>query len=349
MKRSTVTMVKKRLADGSACPKCDDAQRLLESRGRWEAIDRVVWADVNEPGSEGWQLARQHEVDLAPFFVVETDGVQTVVKSVIQLLRLLDELPIENAWAEPADPEAEVARPPASPMAVVEPPPSALEGGLEAVRWALTTFGADCAIAFSGAEDVVLIDLAAQTGLPYSVITLDTGRLHPDTLAYLDRVRAHYGFTLEVAFPDAQAVSDLVRRKGTMSFMVDGHHECCAIRKVAPLARALGGKRAWMTGLRADQSPATRADLPIVESDPKHKAPDGAPLVKVNPLVRWTSADVWRHLRDHDVPTNPLHLHGYRSIGCAPCTRPVHPGQHEREGRWWWEEATHRECGLHLK
>lgn len=342
MKRSTVTMVKKRLADGSACPKCDEAQRLLESRGRWDAIDRVVWADERDPTSEGWQLAREHGIDLAPFFIVELDGVRTAVKSVIRLLRQLDELPITTAWSEPAPPEA-------GPHEAAPPPPSALEGGLETVRWALTTFGADCAIAFSGAEDVALIDLAAQTGLPYSVVTLDTGRLHSETLAFVDQVRAHYGFTLELAFPDAAAVTDLVRRKGTMSFMVDGHHECCALRKVAPLAKALAGKRAWMTGLRADQSPATRTDLPIVEDDPKHLAPDGRPLVKVNPLVRWSSADVWRYLRDRDVPTNPLHLQGYRSIGCAPCTRPVHPGQHEREGRWWWEEATHRECGLHLK
>ena len=195
----------------------------------------------------------------------------------------------------------------------------------------------------------MLIDLAAKTGKPFSVFCLDTGRLFPETLAFIDRVRDRYGVAIDVVSPDARAVQDLVKRKGTMSFLVDGHHECCGVRKVEPLARALADKAAWMTGLRPDQSPSTRGELPLFERDPKHTTPSGEPLVKVNPLVRWTSADVWRYLREHDVPTNPLHAHGYRSIGCAPCTRPVDPGQHEREGRWWWEEATHRECGLHLK
>ena len=206
-------------------------------------------------------------------------------------------------------------------------------------------------IAFSGAEDVVLIDLAHKTGLPFSVFVLDTGRLHPETLAFIDVVRQRYGIEIEVFFPRHEAVEALVRSKGTMSFMVDGHHECCGIRKVEPLARALAGRDAWMTGLRPDQSPATRAALPLVEEDARssqHAGP-GRRLFKVNPLARWDANKVWAWLREHEVPFNPLHLQGFRSIGCAPCTRPVHPGQHEREGRWWWEEATKRECGLHLK
>ena len=284
----------------------------------------MVWADEADPSSPGWALARAHNVSLAPFFVVTSGDETQVVTSAVQLARLLSATVVDSA-APPADDPASV------------------------VDWALGRWGADCTIAFSGAEDVVLIDLAAKTGKPFSVFCLDTGRLFPETLVFIDRVRERYGVAIDVISPDARAVQDLVRRKGTMSFLVDGHHECCGVRKVEPLARALADKRAWMTGLRPDQSPSTRGELPLVESDAKHKTPSGEPLVKVNPLVRWTSADVWRHLREHDVPTNPLHNHGYRSIGCAPCTRPVGPGQHEREGRWWWEEATHRECGLHLR
>lgn len=325
MARLSITMVKKRLADGQVCAKCLDAQRLLEVRGLAARIDEVVWADEADPSAPGWALAAEHNVSLAPFFVVRSDDGTRVVTSVIQLARLLG----GDALGATGEPPAE------DPETVV--------------RWALEHWGADCTIAFSGAEDVVLIDLAAKTGLPFSVFSLDTGRLFPETLEFLETVRRRYGVAIDVASPDAQAVQALVRAKGTMSFRVDGHHECCAIRKVEPLGRALAGKRAWMTGLRPDQSPATRAALPIVERDEQHLAPDGTPLVKVNPLARWTATDVWRWLREHDVPTNPLHLAGYRSIGCAPCTRPVSPGQHEREGRWWWEEATHRECGLHLK
>lgn len=327
--RSTITMVKKRLADGQVCAKCLDAQRLLDERGLAARIDEVVWADEADPASPGWALAAEHHVALAPFFIVRGEGGTRVVTSVIQLARLLAGEVVDPSGAVGALPAAE------DPEAVV--------------RWALERWGVDCTIAFSGAEDVVLIDLAAQTGLPFSVFSLDTGRLFPETLEFLDVVRARYGVPIDVVSPDAGAVQALVRAKGTMSFRADGHHECCGIRKVEPLRRALSGKRAWMTGLRPDQSPATRAALPIVERDDKHNAPDGSPLVKVNPLARWTATDVWRWLRDHDVPTNPLHAAGYRSIGCAPCTRPVTPGQHEREGRWWWEEATKRECGLHLK
>jgi len=326
---TTITMVKKRLASGEPCAKCFEVQRFLEDRGLWSRIDEVVWADENDLESEGWKLAREHGSALAPFFVVTGPGEVKVYTSAVLLARKL-------------------ANEPVSPVAVAADAPAS-EDPASIVRWALERWGADCTIAFSGAEDVVLVDLAAETGLPFSVFSLDTGRLFPETMVFLDTVRERYGVPINVVFPRADAVEALVRDKGTMSFRVDGHHECCGIRKVEPLARALSGKRAWLTGLRPDQSPATRDELPIVETDPKHKAPDGSPLVKVNPLARWTSADVWRYLRDHDVPTNPLHQHGFRSIGCAPCTRPVGPGQHEREGRWWWEEATHRECGLHLK
>jgi phosphoadenosine phosphosulfate reductase len=198
-------------------------------------------------------------------------------------------------------------------------------------------------LSFSGAEDVVLIDMAAGMGLPVSVFTLDTGRLPPETLAYVEEVREHYGYDIEVAFPDTAAVQDLVRRKGLFSFREDGHEECCAIRKVEPLRRMLAGTDAWITGQRRDQSP-TRAHLPVCQLDP---AGDGTRW-KYNPLAAWTRRDVWAYLIEQEVLINPLHRQGYVSLGCAPCTRPVLPGEHERAGRWWWEEATQRECGLHV-
>jgi phosphoadenosine phosphosulfate reductase len=317
-------MVKKRLASGEVCKKCLEVESFLEARGLMSHIDVIVWADERDPGSAGWELAKLHGVALAPFFVVEEEGRTTALTSAVQVARLLSSGGGDGSAGPPSE----------------EP--------LEVVRWALSRWGRDCAIAFSGAEDVVLIDLAHRTGHPFSAFVLDTGRLHPETLAFVDTVRQRYGLDLEVFFPDYRAVERLVRAKGTMSFLTDGHGECCGIRKVAPLARALEGRRAWMTGLRPDQSPATRHALPIVEEDARHLGPSG-PLVKVNPLARWGAAEVWAWIREHEVPFNPLHLQGYRSIGCAPCTRPVHPGQHEREGRWWWEEATRRECGLHFK
>lgn len=217
---------------------------------------------------------------------------------------------------------------------------------LAIVRAALTAYP-QLAISFSGAEDVVLIELARQTGLPFQVFTLDTGRLHPETLTYLETVRQHFQLSLTVLSPEASAVEQLVREKGLFSFYQDNHQECCGIRKVAPLKRHLAQQRAWMTGQRRDQSPGTRQAIPVVQEDPAFTGIDGQPLIKFNPLANWTSAEVWSFIRMLELPYNPLHAQGYISLGCAPCTRPVLPGQHEREGRWWWEEATQKECGLH--
>ncbi|MFQ5381217.1 MAG: phosphoadenylyl-sulfate reductase [Dehalococcoidia bacterium] len=218
----------------------------------------------------------------------------------------------------------------------------------EIVEHALRAYGPDVRISFSGAEDVALVDMASRTGLPFRVFTLDTGRLHPETYRFLDRVREHYEIEIEAFFPRPEAVQGLVKEKGLFSFYRDGHQECCGIRKVEPLGRALGGARAYLTGQRQDQSPATRGRLPIVQLDADRPAPDGSPLVKFNPLSNWSSARVWQYILEHQVPYNELHDRGFRSIGCEPCTRATNPGQHEREGRWWWEEATKRECGLHL-
>jgi phosphoadenosine phosphosulfate reductase len=220
----------------------------------------------------------------------------------------------------------------------VDEPSVTLESALEYSR--------SVAISFSGAEDVILIDMAMRIRPDVPVFTLDTGRLHPETHEYLERVRQHYGFGLEVLVPDPDEVRSLVRDKGLFSFYRDGHAECCSIRKVRPLKSRLATLDAWVTGQRRDQSVGTRSSVPLVQLDTAFCA-DGRHLVKFNPLAGWSSARVWQYIREHDVPYNALHGNGYVSIGCQPCTRPVLPNQHEREGRWWWEDAADKECGLH--
>lgn len=220
---------------------------------------------------------------------------------------------------------------------------------LEIMDRALSMFGSDIAIAFSGAEDVALIEYAHLTGKPFRVFSLDTGRLNAETYRLFEEVEKRYGIRIEYMFPDASEVEALVRSKGLFSFYEDGHQECCRIRKVKPLKRALKGLKAWITGQRRDQSPGTRANVPIVQVDPSFEGLDGGTgsLVKWNPLANVKGNDVWNFLRTMNVPVNALHSQGYVSIGCEPCTRSVLPGQHEREGRWWWEDAKAKECGLH--
>ena len=202
------------------------------------------------------------------------------------------------------------------------------------------------AISFSGAEDVVLIDMACQLKNDVNVFTLDTGRLPAATYRFLDIVRKRYPVRLHVYFPEPAGVEAMVYGKGLFSFYEDGHHECCGLRKVEPLKRAVAGLDAWITGQRRDQSTDTRQNLPEVEIDPVFSKP-GHSLVKFNPLAGWTSAQVWDYIEAFEVPYNELHRQGYASIGCEPCTRPILPNQHEREGRWWWEGASKKECGLH--
>jgi thioredoxin-dependent adenylylsulfate APS reductase len=210
----------------------------------------------------------------------------------------------------------------------------------------------DVAISFSGAEDVLVIEFAcdvlAESGRKPRVFSLDTGRLHAETYRYLAEVERHYGLRIEYCFPQAAAVEALVRSKGLFSFYEDGHQECCGIRKVEPLRRQLATVRAWITGQRRDQSPNTRAAVPVFERDTNFAGRDGGPLYKLNPLAAMRSAEVWDTIRAFEIPHNPLHERGMISIGCEPCTRAVLPGEHERAGRWWWEEATKKECGLHV-
>lgn len=202
------------------------------------------------------------------------------------------------------------------------------------------------AISFSGAEDVVLIDLALKLKKDIQVFTLDTGRLHAETYAFIDKVREHYGLTIDIMSPDAAKLEAYVKDKGLYDFYNSDHHECCGIRKLEPLKRRLESLDGWITGQRKDQSPSTRNAVAVIEQDSTFSTPE-KPLLKFNPLANWTSAQVWEYIRMFDVPYNSLHDRGYISIGCEPCTKAVNPGQHEREGRWWWEEQTAKECGLH--
>ena len=192
------------------------------------------------------------------------------------------------------------------------------------------------------AEDMVLTDLILRTGLPISIFTLDTGRLHEETLAMLKRVHATYGYEIAVFRPQPAAVEEYVGSFGRDAFYdsVELRKKCCHIRKVEPLQRALVDKQAWITGQRRAQS-TTRTALALQEHDAVHQ------MVKFNPLLDWSELDVWHYLRSNAVPTNPLHEKGYPSIGCAPCTRAIQPGESIRAGRWWWEDPQSKECGLH--
>lgn len=204
----------------------------------------------------------------------------------------------------------------------------------------------EIAISFSGSEDVVLIDMAVSIDPNVQIFTLDTGRLNPETYEFIEKVRQHYGINIDIRTPDQTQLQNFVREKGLFSFYEDGHQECCGIRKIEPLKQKLASLDAWITGQRRDQSPGTRSNIELIELDSAFKG-RGETLTKYNPLAHWSSAQVWEYIKMFDVPYNSLHEQGYVSIGCAPCTRPVLPHQHEREGRWWWENQTHKECGLH--
>ena len=193
------------------------------------------------------------------------------------------------------------------------------------------------------AEDMVVTDLIHKAGLPITIFSLDTGRLHPETLAVLDQIAARYDVPVTLYHPRPTAVEAYVGEYGLNGFYdnVEARRACCRVRKVEPLARALAGSKAWITGQRRAQS-ATRADLPLQEDDSAHG------MVKFNPLANWSEENIWHYIRANNVPYNALHDQGFPSIGCAPCTRAVQPGEDVRAGRWWWENPDAKECGLHL-
>jgi len=215
----------------------------------------------------------------------------------------------------------------------------------EVCRWALDTFHPRIAMAWSGAEDVAVVDILLKINPQARIFTLDTGRLNPETYEVIDRVQKRYRCQIEVLFPEREMVEEMVRTKGINLFYdsIENRKECCRIRKVEPLRRMLSNLDAWITGLRRDQS-VTRTRLPKVEVDTAF-----GEIIKINPIADWTHQQVWDYIKSHNVPYNELHDRGYPSIGCAPCTRSVAPGEDIRAGRWWWENPETKECGLHVK
>ena len=192
-----------------------------------------------------------------------------------------------------------------------------------------------------GAEDMVITHLIHETGIESGIFVLDTGMLHPETLALIERLERRYQRKVDVYHPQQDVADAFVQTFGrdAMYESIALRKRCCDIRKMEPLARALAGKKGWITGLRREQS-AARSDVVAIESQPER--------VKINPLARWTWGDVWHYISINKVPYNPLHDQFFPSIGCAPCTRAVTLGEDPRSGRWWWEQESAKECGLHV-
>ena len=216
----------------------------------------------------------------------------------------------------------------------------------EVLKWALDTFGTRIALASSfGAEDVAVIDMMVKVDKNRTrVFTLETGRLNQETYDVMDAIRTRYSIQIEAFFPDQKEVEDMIRSKG-MNLMyesVENRKLCCEIRKVHSLNRALSNLDGWITGLRRDQV-ATRSTTKKIEIDAVHSG-----ILKLNPIADWSSDMVWDYIRKNNIPYNALHDKGFPSIGCEPCTRAVQPGEDPRAGRWWWENAAAKECGLHF-
>jgi thioredoxin-dependent adenylylsulfate APS reductase len=213
------------------------------------------------------------------------------------------------------------------------------------IEWTLATFDSRAAICTSfQAEGMVILDMACRINPDVRVFTIDTGRLPKETYELIDRVREHYGIRIEVHYPDSEDLAQMVSKHGINPFYrsVSLRMLCCEIRKINPLNKALSGLDAWVTGLRRSHSD-TRVSTGRIETDEAHGG-----ILKVNPLAGWSDQQVWDYIRANDVPYNELYNRGYTSIGCAPCTRAIQPGEEQRAGRWWWENGIPKECGIHL-
>jgi phosphoadenosine phosphosulfate reductase len=193
-----------------------------------------------------------------------------------------------------------------------------------------------------GAEDQVLTDMICSIDNKTRIFTLDTGRLFQETYDLIEKTNNKYNINIDIYFPDRKKVEEMVREKGINLFYrsIENRKQCCHLRKIEPLSRALKGIEVWISGIRKDQT-VSRFYTNLVEWDETHK------MIKVNPLVKWTEKEVWKYIKENDVPYNKLHDKGFSSIGCQPCTRAIKPGEDFRAGRWWWEEPENRECGLH--
>ena len=211
------------------------------------------------------------------------------------------------------------------------------------LRWAYATYPRVAIVASFQVDSSVLIDIASRLGPPVDVVTLDTGRLPQETFEIADELQRRYGFRLHAGLPDPAELRDLTAAHGLNPFYqsVELRRTCCDIRKSRPLDRLLRSFDAWTTGLRRDQGGA-RSGTPVVAEDPAHPG-----LAKLAPLANWSRRQVWDYVKEHRIPVHPLYARGYASIGCAPCTRAIEPGEEERAGRWWWEQDTVKECGLH--
>ncbi len=225
------------------------------------------------------------------------------------------------------------------------------------LTWAIENFHPRLALSasFGAPEGMALLDMMHSIEPTSRVFVLDTGRMHEATYDLIDRVRDRYDKSVEIVFPRAEEVEEMVRSKGTNLFYesLESRKQCCFVRKVAPMRRYVAQLDAYVSGLRRDQN-LTRADTPKVTVDQQvtvdqHGDPASGGVVKINPLADWTREQVWDYVHSHDVPVNRLHKTGYPSVGCAPCTRSVPQGADERAGRWWWESADTKECGLHVE
>jgi phosphoadenosine phosphosulfate reductase len=219
------------------------------------------------------------------------------------------------------------------------------KSAIEVLKWAINAYAPKIALASSfGAEDVIIIDMMVKINKEKTrIFTLETGRLNQETYDVMDAIRKKYDIQIEVYFPEQREIEEMVKIKG-MNLMyesVENRKLCCEIRKVHPLNRALSNLDGWITGLRREQA-ITRADINKLESDSSH-----GNIAKINPLADWTNEMIWDYIHKNKVPYNKLHDIGYPSIGCEPCTRAIHAGEDPRAGRWWWENATQKECGLH--
>ncbi len=215
----------------------------------------------------------------------------------------------------------------------------------EAIKYFVDQYPGEIALASSlGAEDQVLTHMIAGIDKSIKIFTLDTGRLFPETYDLIEKTNSRYKINIEVYFPNADKVQQMVNTQGINLFYysIENRKTCCHIRKIEPLKRAFSGLKVWICGLRKYQS-VTRTNNQLVEYDEQNN------LLKINPLINWTEEQVWNFIKSNRIPYNALHDQGFPSIGCQPCTRAIMPGEDVRSGRWWWERPEEKECGLHVK